>query len=652
MRFHVIFAFAFAISLAVMAHASAQPDVTMVQVDPSQVDNQIDEPVDFEADCSICQSDEDFSYFYWNSSIANIIHEGVSAADVMFTKSSSEFTKGSHDITLQVRDHSGAWSAIDSDSTTSLQVDGKDSGGDIQVNFQIDPPLVNLGESAAFRACEEMLPDPLPCVDDLSLQLSFDWDIRLEGSDEWTDLGNEEAFTKSDFSVGNHTVQLIISTSDGDTSSPETIQFIVNPPLPIATISQGPDIVVKEGQQLSLNGSCYDRFMVEMDDCTYSWELRKANGNDLVSTFDDKSISLMDLLYEVQSYRLTLRVADSNGTVSNSAQVMIMVNPPNVEPTGVIRILPDPVGKPTNSEYYKGMNVSFDASSSSDSDGQIVSHEWFHMVGGGWVSVSQDAIWTTSFDNEEDLGFQYIQLIVTDDNGASSSPLGASIKVIENALPTVILQITSENGTYSFNSNVSDDGTIESFKWFVNDILIAESQNATWIPNASKDYVVKLVVMDNGGGVTEVSEIISVAVNEPKSFVATFSSKEIEVGGSVVIDFTETTGEFASFRITVTDLNSPSDKVKYTTSDTTYSVKFNKAGTYTMDVEVVWADGISQPGLADWYGPTIKVGDGGSTNLDNSGDNETTLTEDDLPSIQFVVVLLVTSLVAITRRQR
>ena len=96
MRFHVIFAFAFAISLAFMANASAEPDVTAVQVNPSQVDNQVDEQVDFQGDCSICQNDEDFSYFYWNSSIDGILKEGINAGEIMFSKMSSEFTKGSH----------------------------------------------------------------------------------------------------------------------------------------------------------------------------------------------------------------------------------------------------------------------------------------------------------------------------------------------------------------------------------------------------------------------------------------------------------------------------------------------------------------------------------------------------------------------------
>ena len=44
-------------------------------------------------------------------------------------------------------------------------------------------------------------------------------------------------------------------------------------------------------------------------------------------------------------------------------------------------------------------------------------------------------------------------------------------------------------------------------------------------------------------------ETITVLVNAPKNFVATFSSKEIEVGGSVVINFTETTGEVKSLEL-------------------------------------------------------------------------------------------------------
>ena len=37
-------------------------------------------------------------------------------------------------------------------------------------------------------------------------------------------------------------------------------------------------------------------------------------------------------------------------------------------------------------------------------------------------------------------------------------------------------------------------------------------------------------------------------------------------------------------------------------------IEFNLAGTYALDVTVFWADGVPQDGLADWYGPTVYVG--------------------------------------------
>jgi len=649
MRTLAIFAFAFAISLMVMASASAEPDVTSVQVSPSQVDNQVDEEVNFEGECSICDNEENFAYFYWNSSIDSVLKEGVNPSEIYFMKMSSEFTKGDHEITLVVRDNNGDWSSIDSQSTTNLQVDGKDSGGDIQVNFQIDPPLVSLGETATFRACKEMLPDPQPCVSDPNANLQFDWDIMKENTDEWIDLGNEEAFQSSDFVVGNHTIRLII-TDSGDDSDPGTQQFIVNPPVPIAVIVGGPDFVIKEGQTLNVTSNCFDRFMVEIT-CDYLWELRKADGNELVSTFDKRDISLTGLTHETQSYRLTLKTTDENGTVSNPVQAMVMINPPNVAPVSMITVSPDPVGSKMASEYYKNMNITFDALDSTDSDGQISRYHWFIQENNEWVEKSPDSVFTTSFDT---LGYQFVRLIVVDNDEAESSATSVSIKIIDNEPPVVKLLLSSSNGTYSLNSNVSDTagGSIVSFEWSINGVVISDKQNTTWIPNASGDFVIKLKVVDNGGAVAEATETITFSSKEPKNFVALFSSKVIEVGESVTINFSATSGQVKFYKIKVTNVDDQSDIVEYSTSDNIYSVKFDAAGTYTMDVEVIWADGIPQGGLSDWFGPTIVVG-GGGANPDAGSDEEGALPTDDIPSASLVLSLLIISLVAVvSRRQR
>ena len=65
MRSLVIFAFALAVSLAVMDEVSASPDVTSVTINPNAIDNQVDEQVSFQAECSICSEEGGLQYFYW-----------------------------------------------------------------------------------------------------------------------------------------------------------------------------------------------------------------------------------------------------------------------------------------------------------------------------------------------------------------------------------------------------------------------------------------------------------------------------------------------------------------------------------------------------------------------------------------------------------
>ena len=60
-----------------------------------------------------------------------------------------------------------------------------------------------------------------------------------------------------------------------------------------------------------------------------------------------------------------------------------------------------------------------------------------------------------------------------------------------------------------------------------------------------------------------------------------------------------------------------------------------------------------QGGLSDWYGPTIYVGtDDEEQNADTGIPEPSTEEDAGLPSISIVIALIVTSFVAIFRRQR
>ena len=62
-----------------------------------------------------------------------------------------------------------------------------------------------------------------------------------------------------------------------------------------------------------------------------------------------------------------------------------------------------------------------------------------------------------------------------------------------------------------------------------------------------------------------ISKDIDVKITEMKNFVATFSSKNIEVGQNFEIDFSQTTGDFDYFEIKVLYPNGTS--LKYTVKD-------------------------------------------------------------------------------------
>ena len=150
-----------------------------------------------------------------------------------------------------------------------------------------------------------------------------------------------------------------------------------------------------------------------------------------------------------------------------------------------------------------------------------------------------------------------------------------------------------------------------------------------------------------------ISKDIDVKITEMKNFVATFSSKNIEVGQNFEIDFSQTTGDFDYFEIKVLYPNGTS--LKYTVKDKlgNFSLNFNQAGTYPIDVKVIWLDGVDR-GLDDFYGPTVNVGQDNSNSGGESQSEEDTLTEssDDLPSLSLFVSVLLISIIAISRRQR
>lgn len=647
MHKQVFFLLVCVISVAFLSNAEGEPEVFMTTINPNSVDNQQDEEVSFEGDCNVC-TEEQLGYFYWNSSIDGVLNEGSNSAEINFMLLSSNFHTGEHNITLQVSDIDGAWSSITDNSTATLNVAGRDGGGggdgSVTVNFAITPPSFHLGESARFEACTEMQPEPQPCHGDINADLDFNWEIQWEGEDNWSYLDNREAFNYVNFIEGNHVVKLTITDNSDGSEASDTSEIIVLPPIPNVSISGNEQVIIKEGESLSLTATCYDNKNQEID-CTYEWEVWESKDNgDLLYTFSTQSIVLDELTNEINQYDVMARGADESGTNSQWALVYVTVNPPNQAPSASITISPDSLGGLTP-EYYQFDNLTFSSANSNDPDGQILEfHWWFNNE-----IVSTSATWTSSF---AETGIYQVKLEVKDDSDVWSSKVSTNFKIIENTPPSIQLSITElSSSSFNFNGSATDaEGTIVSFQWLVDGEVISNLQNTTWAAVNTGKYSVTFRAKDDGGLWSESSKEIQATIIDKKNFVATFSSKNINPGESFTIDFSNTTGAVEYFEIVVTSPNG--SRETYETTASTYSIIFDNKGTYALDITVIWTDGIEQDGLSDWYGPTVYVG----TDDEDKANEESLETPSDedtgLPSVSIFASVIIASIVAMSRRQR
>ena len=643
MRYFLILALALAISAIVSTDAAAEPEVYMVDISPDTVDNQQDEEVSFSSDCSVCNG-EGMTYFYWNSSIDGVLDEGSDSHNVML--SSATLSTGEHTVTFQVRDNNSEWSTVSDNSQAILTVSGRDDGGDngIDVNFDIEPPTLHLGEAVTFRSCSEMYPEPQPCVDDPNADLDFYWEILWNNEGSWSYIGNSEMFTFNNLQEGTHTVKLSI-TYEGDSAN-ETQQMIVLPPIPQMIIDYNDGGSIKEGETLEINAQCFDNNQNEVE-CEYYWEIYDNDGNpDLLFSLSGSPISLSNLTNSEGSYELVFRSKDiESGIFSPYYQVIVNVLPPNQSPTASINIIQDSLGGLTP-QYYQFSSLTFTSSSSSDPDGNLVSFKWYFNN----EVISEENQFSISFN---ETGIYQMKLEVQDDDGVWSSQTATNFKIITNTAPSVDFTYSSEGPVHTLNSSASDlEGSIYSYEWSINGASYSSEKNITWTANKTGTYTITLEVTDDGGMKSAISRDIDVKIAEMKNFVATFSSKNIEVGQNFEIDFSQTTGDFDYFEIKVLYLNGTS--LKYTVNDKfgNFSLVFDQAGTYPIDVKVIWLDGVDR-GLDDFYGPTVNVGQDNS-NSGGESEAEDTLTEssDDLPSLSLFVSVLLISIIAISRRQR
>ena len=272
------------------------------------------------------------------------------------------------------------------------------------------------------------------------------------------------------------------------------------------------------------------------------------------------------------TYVVTLTVTDSGGLTATATRTVVVLGgpPPDGPPTAAFAV------------SASGLDISGDASASTDQEGPISSYAWDFgdatTGSGSTVSHSYAAA-----------GTYVVTLVVTDSAGATASvtqPVTVSPPPPPNTPPTASFTASSTDLKVAVDAASSSDaeGPIASYVWDFGDGTTGSGVTATRTFAAPGTYTVTLTVADVGGLTATTSRQVTATAppNTPPqaSFTAAVAGSIASVDGRAS---TDAEGPIASYAWTFGD---GSTGVGATTQRA-----YAAAGTYTVTLTVTDAAG-------------------------------------------------------------
>jgi len=284
-------------------------------------------------------------------------------------------------------------------------------------------------------------------------------------------------------------------------------------------------------------------------------------------------------------YMVTLTVRDDDGATDIDTE-SIQIGPSNEPPVAAFTFSPT---NPTPGSW-----VQFNAGSSFDPDGGIVSYQW--NFGDGSPSQSGNIVYHPFSAG----GTYAVTLTVTDDDGASAT---ATLPVVvsspsANQAPNAAFSFSPTNPSPStwvrFDASASSDadGTIVSFQWNFGDGTPTQSGNIVYHPfSSSGSFNVTLTVTDDDGASDSTTQPIVVGqVGQAPVASFTYSPLGPQVGQQVSFDASSSfdpDGSIVSYQWDL-DGDGATD-----TSGSSGTVTYISAGSVNVRLRVTDNDGLS-----------------------------------------------------------
>jgi PKD repeat protein len=321
--------------------------------------------------------------------------------------------------------------------------------------------------------------------------LVFTWDLG-DGQ-----RGNGPQVSHSYAQPGTYTVRLVVTDKDGGRNEAQTTVEVKAAQQPPTAVINGPaQGLVAEPLTFSASGSSDADGQI----VSYDWDFgdgMTGSGREVTYTYERRG-----------RYTVSLVVTDNDGLRAGTGHEVTIQDPPPPNKPPVAAIAGPDHGLP-------GETLTFSASGSSDSDGQIVKYDWNFgdQATGSGVEV------THSYAAPGDY---QVTLTVTDDGGLTGQathPITIDPAAPENQPPTAVISATTtavrgQPVQFDASGSSDPDGQIARYVWDFGDNTTRErGVTVTHVYQRAGTYQVTLRVVDDGDLAVEAAH--SITVNRP-----------------------------------------------------------------------------------------------------------------------------------------
>jgi hypothetical protein len=362
--------------------------------------------------------------------------------------------------------------------------------------------------------------------------LTYAWDFDNDGTvDARTSRASHVYKDNGDF-----TARVTVDDGQGGTAQATVPVHVTNV---APSVSAGSDLVVTAGDVVPLDAAFRDAG--ELD---YQWSYTVLWGDDAgglsqsTGTLDGQQHIVLSHRYAVPGeYRVTVRVVDKDGAEGTSTLVVTANNRAPVAVAG------GNAGGPPADQYtgLEGRTVAFDASASSDPDGDALSYSW------SFGDRSDPATGARVEHVFGDNGSFVATLTVTDGRGGSNS---VTVPVeITNVAPVATLVPPAgelaEGSAFTISLADATDVAADlgklrfSFDCGSGFAAATASASATCTPSDNGTFTIRGRVEDADGGSNEYSASVSVANVAPTGVFTT--PARVTVGSPIVLGFSSAT---------------------------------------------------------------------------------------------------------------